>query len=666
MKFAIFAIILLTLTSITFERRRKLPPLDPKIENLVKFYTNGDHSSSISSKSSHSTKTERRNTSHSSRIRVSSQQTSNVLNPEYDSTGTNKWAVEGVTGYDSCSFQGETALWKENKGEWYRFTVFQGFVKEVGKSSDKSVPVKSFKVPKGFKLEYKGMLLRNKFEVPLNSEQKAELSGFRDGSFAKTVETYTDETCAINMNYWYMNMKVTALEYVKIAIRIPSFLRIAIECQKLQIKKFEIQKKIEQSVFNCKSNLENLRTMESEYIKYKKTVEEYKIKIQEYIVKIENFRKIISGQITIDQFSEESKLLIQKNKELENEIRNLEIKITEINNQIKEITSNRSKYQMEINNYEFEIKSQQSSSFSIKTEITKISVEINGYESQILKINSEASQKRQKISNSKSSLQIKNEELKRIQEEIRKMEKEIIEEENSYKILINSLTEVDKKKTTLTLKITQIETSRTKNESRITELRKKITQINKIIRTEQTKESRLREEEMRLSRLILEYKSQIDTNISLGRRQTIDFYKKEELTFSKQIEEYKLKLVEIEKIISTQEIKINKIKVTVQNNHNCEGSSSKEITEIETQYRNQIRLLDNEYVEIINIFSEQSEYLNSIKNSFNAQTSIENWIVSTKQTITKYLQLVPSNTAPLMEMARRRRRRFRRMKRRMF
>ena len=89
-----------------------------------------------------------------------------------------------------------------------------------------------------------------------------------------------------------------------------------------------------------------------------------------------------------------------------------------------------------------------------------------------------------------------------------------------------------------------------------------------------------------------------------------------------------------------------------------------EYNDVKTKIQFQLNKIEAEFNNIKNIFSEQMSYLIDVQ-TFNTQR-IATWAIEAKNKIKKYLDVLPGNPAPIFDMARRRRRRFRRYRRKFY
>ena len=589
--------------------------------------------------------------------------TADPLNADVDREGFS-WAPEGVIGYELCSQQGEKAVWKENKpNEWYRFTVFESDVKQIG-SSKVNVPVKSFQVPKGFKLEYKGMLLRDKYETPLSKQQLDLIAAFPDKSFGKHVTTFTDETCAINMFYWYMNMQVTALEYIRIARRIPNYLSLSIECQKLYIQKGILKKKIDESTYNCKSSMEELKKIETDLIEYNRILTEIKSKYSTLQTELTIVTKIVTSEITVEQWVEQAKDFKEQNQKLEIKIAENEEKIKKIRVLIAQLQTEVTDLEKENSTVNIKINEAQTEISTTTVKITQSSMEITTYEEQISKLNLNASNIKSNNDNSKAKIEIKKTEVKKLQDEIAEMEKNINSTGQEYTKIINEIETITNKKETVIKTKTALQTSITKTTKTITENEKKVKENTQIIAQKQEKIFSLNRDINEITKSILKIREIINANISNARKETIEYYRKKKVTIEESIEVIKISITTKESEISIKEKRRNEIHNTIQQKNSCQETFSNELNSVTSQIDNQMKRIKQEYTEITNIFSEQSEYLARVMTTFSSDLDLEMWALSTKDTLSKYLHLVPGNPQPIFDMVRRRRRRFRRIRRR--
>lgn len=658
MKFAIISILLVILTSSSLTKRRAhhhhtgKPKVSTSSSSETKVTTS-------SSSSSFSSKTQ--STSSSSFDAVE-----NALNVDVDNNGK-PWTQEGVKGYEECSYRGTAEqIWKENAPNWYRFTVFGGEVKEVGKTSV-SMPVKSFRVPKGFKLEYKGMFLKNKYETPLTTVQKERIADIPEMSFAKHVTSFTDEVCAINMDFWYMNLQVTAMEYVKIARRIPTYLSLCIENQKLYIQKSELEVKIRTKETENQQNTKTLLELEKLLIDYNKVLEEMRNLLQSLTAQVSIITKILTKEITIEHwikevksYSEEITALEVQIKQNQEKIKLIRIKINNFESEIQTVTQENTELTKKISNTKADIE-------TIETKTTKTTTEITTIETTISKLNDDASKYSGENTNLKAKLESIKEQITKLQKEASEIEIAIKTNKENYDKVVKELTVVTEKKetiiktkeettVTITTKRNSIDSWERKYRENVETIEDRRKQINSL-------EKEIADLEVEIKRL----DSQIKEKTSYATKQSTEYYRKEKIRIETEISEIKITIeTKTNEVIQKTETR-NKLKLQI------DGSTTpgqgpaddrKSLDIVSQDITKQFAKIKAEFTAITNIFSEQSEQLRSVMTSFSSE-KVEYWAVKAKTSIKKYLYLVPSNSEPIFDMMRRRRR-FRRMRRRFY
>jgi predicted nucleic acid-binding Zn-ribbon protein len=576
------------------------------------------------------------------------------------------WSAEGVTGFAECSFRDTSPqgfIWKDNAPNWYKFTVFAGNVREVGKTTT-GVQVKSFKVPKGFKLEYKGMFLKSKYDFPLSVHELDRIRGIPDNSFAKHVNTWTDETCAINMDFWYMNMQVTVHEYVKIARRIPIFLSLCIDNQKLSIRKSELELIIRKLESETEENKKKLFQMEKTLIEYEKVLQEKKTILINLETNMKIIMNIISNTITVDQWIQEVKSYKEEIAYLNNQIVITQTKITTIRTIITNLENQIQEKIRENSKLELQIATSKTQKTEIETTRTTTTTEITTIETNISKLNDEASKYKTENTNLNNKIKNIKDEIIKLQKQQKEAEDAIRSNDQNYNRLLNEITtytvkkeKIIKSKEDITIKITTITNNIDQYNLQIQNNLKTIGENRKTITLKET-------EILQLEIIISKFKSDINSKTSYANKMTIEFYQSEKKRLEIEITKVMSEISQYQsQVTSTTQMKVQ-IGLSITESEKKVGIKEREeFRKIIESSKTQIQKIMAEYQNIKSIFSEQSQFLSDVI-SFNTE-KVEVWTVSAKTKITKYLQLVPGNPTPIFDMARRRRR-LRRYRRRFY
>jgi len=577
------------------------------------------------------------------------------------------WAPEGVTGFAECSFKDtsnlEGVVWKENAPNWYRFTVMEGKVREVGKSMD-GAQVKSFKVPKGFKVEYKGMFLRNKYDFHLTQQQTDKIKDIKDYSFAKSVSTWTDESCAINFDFWYMNMQVSSQEYIKIARSVPFFLKESIEAQKLSIKKSEVTQELETYDNNRKKEIKLKEEIEIKVTEITKRLNDMRITLASYTKTYTELKIKVEGQINSKEWIDGFSGTKEEIERLEQEIRVLEKKIEDILINIKKYEAILEQLKKEKYQYDIEIKNRKEQITRLETETQEIIRQSTTSTEEINKLTESINKKVSENENLKNTNQNNLDEIKRLQKEIQDNERKIINNKSEIDTLTVKLTtktdEKDKiiirktKKTTEITTITEEITKFTKqisvNDQSIEDYTKKIQSSNIDIVHAKDDIARKREE--------------IKSKRSLAERKTRESFENEMNLLLVKIEKLKGEILILENEERTERSKQTKITVEITTIESSEIRLKRsELSQLTTEFESRKQKALQEFNKIRDILFEQSELLMEVMKF--SSLKIESWTFNSKQTVFKYLQLIPGNPTPLFSMDRRRRR-LRRYRRRFY
>jgi len=686
MKFAIFSILVIVLLSVTIAKRRShhrrhrggpndgvTPVRDTLFSNIDSSTASSTSSTSSSSTSvtttviTQPTTTTTTVTRSSWVVQSNEEMISRASDVSMDNDGKG-WVVEGITGFPDChydAFPSQGFIWKENADPnyWYKFLVFKGRVGEVDKSTT-GAPVKSFKVPKGFKLEYKGLFVKNKYSLEtMSKEEKGQIEAISDGSFARKVETWTDEKCSITNDYWYMNMRVTAHEYVKITRRIPIFLSLCIENQKLNIKRKELKALIDKYETDTNNDKKKLQDIENTLLQYEKLLQEKKAIRQKYQAQLEIVWKIVKNKITVDQWISEVKGYQQIIDSLQIEISNIQNNIASIKQFISNLKKKNDDNNKENIELEKEIARVGYSRTEVETTKTTTEEEIKKIEITILESNNKAAGIKTEKYNLNSKIQNYKEEIARLQELQKQAEDELKSKTNNYNELIKEITRYQENVEITRKTLEEIKTKITQITTNSDQLRQKVINNNK--NTSENNDTIMSKEKeiLKLEANISKLRSDINSKSSYAEKMTREFYEKEE-------NELTLKITAINKEIDeTTSSKTSDSQITIRLKDTIkisEASASSERTSlnmIEQSYNNQYAKVMAEFNNIKSIFSEQTQTLSEVINF--TEERVEVWTVSAKTKITKYLQLVPGNPTPIFDMARRRRR-LRRYRRRFY
>jgi chromosome segregation ATPase len=587
-----------------------------------------------------------------------------ILNPEIDLNGKT-WTSGGIIGYEQCLFRGKSVIWKENQAnDWYNFTILEGRAKQINVAG-KRAPVKSFEVPKGFKLEYKGMLITDKYEKPLTEQQKENISNFQEKSFSKNVISYTDETCTYSIPYWYMSMRVTALEYVKISRRIPYFLKVGMGCQKLHIEKEKIRLNNEAIKYSCQSKIEELNTLEKSTNEYQNNLEELKSKKVNIQRELDYISQISIGNISdneikikLKEYEEEKKIRV------DSELRKMKEEVTKIIKLNSELEPSLNKLKGENSKILVKLHMNKNVIFKANSKISQLSNELITKEKKISEILIIVNEKHTELKNKKNEFKIKKEELRKLQISINDLEKQIQKDDDEYSNLITSMNPIKDGIDYLSQIKKNYENIYSKNEMLNIQLEKRISandleikKKNELIQGFKLKLGYFTNEIQKLKDI-----QKLNTNFS---EYDYNLYEEKKKNYQKEILDITTKVTSLDEKLKELMNKKILILTNIKTNENCMLKNSSELIRLENKIQQQMKILNEEYNAIISIFKGQSEYLSSIMRSFQNKTSLETWTLNAKKIISQYLELVPANLEPIFEMERRRRR-YRRFLKRFF
>ena len=528
------------------------------------------------------------------------------------------------------------------------------------------VPVKSFKVPKGFKLEYKGMFIKSNYDFPLSQHENDRIKDIPDNSFVKHVNTWTDETCAINMDFWYMNMQITAAEYIQVARRIPVYLSLCIENQKLNIRRTELKLILKTYSKHSEINKQKLFEIEKTLVEYKMLLEEKRVKLIGILSQLKTITSILSHQISIDKWIDQIKSYKEEIMILNNQIKKAELKLNEIGEKIKIFEKKIEEKNTENILFNSKISTAQIQITETETTVITVTKQITELEIKKLQKNIEAADIDAENINIINRIKNYNEEIIKYQKLI--AEAEVAKQKNTanYNRITTEMEEITTKITTITATQTDKKTKITTFNQDISEYDLQITINKKSIEDWRQQITNLSKELSKLDIDIQSWRINIQIKTSYADKMTTEYYQQEKTKLEEEIRKLELEMNQTQTLVTLATTKKEQLNFTINTDQIEEKITNikNEYNDVKTKIQFQLNKIEAEFNNIKNIFSEQMSYLIDVQ-TFNTQR-IETWAIEAKNKIKKYLDVLPGNPAPIFDMARRRRRRFRRYRRKFY
>jgi chromosome segregation ATPase len=578
-----------------------------------------------------------------------------------------EWMSEGVEGYEFCGYNGGVSIWPESVSDKdpYRFVVWDGKISSP--NTIKSSNIKSFKIPKGYKIIFSGMFSMEKMG-PFTEEQKSLIQtlGLVDKTKGLRVETIADLICSFDQSYWYANLLVYANHYAKVTRLIPDFLGFSIATQNLSIEKGTHKKKIKEcteqrendsrSVFDVNNSLGILQQSISE-IRTKKIIIDEKVEI---------YSRLVNDQSYANRWIQN-----EKNK---NNARNAELQI-EIDNylvKINNIFCHKDLWKEKINQDNNIINKSKDNIRSLKEDIDRRTIDLS---KQQVKLNNYG----QIYTSLVNSLYKTNEKNKNIRSEMLSIDEQI---KNLQSLLSAKTTE-----------LYQSQLLEKELQKKVYTAKKTIDDMNKIFMENQKSKDYLNtiiaKEELKINRasentIIIQQNIEISTRKMQEVEDKINEIKikieenNEEIKIHS-VENYmrQLKILEDEQVkylhqltkLSSEFTQLQTRQSALNNNvskaENCISSSKVALTESSSKYEESYKLVKGKYNEMISIIDNPKTYLDKVITSFDEETHINIWLKTAKTNLFEYIEILPGDVELVMDLVRKRRR-MRRMKRRFF
>jgi chromosome segregation ATPase len=569
-----------------------------------------------------------------------------------------QFEVPCLEGFGECGFKGESVKICDPGTYKYKIDNNEVFA-DAGASSNFRF-VKSFKIPKGVKLYYKGQFFSSLF---INADKKA-IQGLANGDALKeTTQTGpTSDYCATNKSsYWRYMIKVSHTAYRDIAVIVPDFLRALMRAKG---SKFQYEN-ARDSTEKCKSSLEitttELKSIETQLIAITTSKSQIESRIKILYDRRTYLQGVLDGKITDENSNKESYMV---------KIRQLRVQIEEYNREIARLEGLIHGLNDKINAFRVKIETMRrqitiasanatSSSNNIRLqeamrELKRIeenqSVKIKKYQVELTensnrqtnKINIEEQIKilQKRLIESDIAIEKSNCDLVKMEDEIeiimrQQRDQKAIVEQITNQIVVDDTTVINLKKeiSVIEIEINGINDKIVGHQRAISELKKKISD-NEVLISKWTNmsSSGILDDDLR------------------------DKYHKEiiEISTKIEIEERELRTIDIQ--IVTITTTRNQLQAKITDYTSCSNSSGTSIAVLESRYNSDLAEVKSRLSSITAYYNDNTSDLMSAMNELNVKQSIEKFVSISTRYLRSYLDSLPSDPTISADMFRRRRR----------
>ncbi len=575
-----------------------------------------------------------------------------------------EWQSKGVQGFESCNFVGATSFLLENDtGNPYKYTVWSGKVTPVG--ANQTGNIKSFRVPKGYKVNYAGQLQKKQFKG-LTPSQQNEIADLCDNCDTKKKELFTDETCAVDRAYWYMNLNISINEYVKITRRIPNFLTASINTQNYRLQKVKLTAALAKCQSDKQTLITNTSNLKSQKSRLEKQISDLQAAIESNTKKITDYTAIVKGTLDASQWIEAAKKYINQNKALQAEIDALLARIDKMNCQITQWNAEIVAINKSITDLKAKIKAQEDDLAARKTALDKQTEDLKILETT--------------LQSESGKLQTMDNTNKNTQATIDGITKQIADLQASLKVNTDILTRgkaAQKAQAEIVGKIMDKAAVMIDNFNRDSSARllvktdkeansAKLIVLNNSVNDAQKEVANYNNGIKEANDLINQKKVQIDKNTTSGKVETKDFYSAQIKTLENDNSQKLLQSDALNKDLAKTRTDISTNDQAQSVAEKCVNDNTLTLSTVSYQYATYNNQVINQANEMILLISNPSAYLMKVVASFDDITPVNTWLVTAKTNLFEYIESLPWNTEPVIDLMRRRKRKMRRMRRRMF
>jgi len=596
------------------------------------------------------------------------------LDPKYNAFVTNidvskepireQWESKGVEGFAECNFAGASSFWRESDKP-YSFNVWAGKVSSTNGALTGNI--KSFRVPKGYKVAYMGQFQRARYTDP---KQLAEVAGLCSGAAGcngkNKPEIYADESCAVDQAYWYMNLNVYVNEYVKITRLIPDFLATVITTQSFRLQKaiFETQLK------TCLDQKNSLTTTNTQLMNTKSSLEKNVSDLQTQLdinkKKIDDYTKIIQGSLDASQWIEAAKKYIEQNKKLQDEIDLLNARIEKVNCQIRLWTDAYNALVKQISDLKTLIAGQDAEITRMANDLQAQTQVIAAKEGDYNKIYPTYAKQVQDNKKLKAVIEEIKQQIKTLNDQLNTLMAQLATGESNEKTQAAQVNDILVKMNELTAKFNALSAQRIALKDQRAKNQVSLDALNTQSNAAQTEVSNYNSDIKTTTEKINANKSKIEQNTTSGRVETKTFYQGQVTTLSTTNTNLQVQIDAIRNDIAKAAASITKNIAALNDANGCIDTNTRGLNDVKPKYDSSYATVQKQADAMTSLIPQPDASLKKVRYSFDDRMEIKSFTTTAKTNLFEYIESLPWNPEPMFVLMRRRMKKLRRMRRRMF
>jgi predicted nucleic acid-binding Zn-ribbon protein len=569
-----------------------------------------------------------------------------------------EWDQGCVTGFDGCDFSGSSK--NICATGTFTYTLLPGTVLPDGPAVEYPY-VRSFKIPKGFKLYYKGGFNKKimlKYTSENNLKDLPAVSSLKES----TVTGPQNEYCATNRNpYWRYSVSISTTSYIQILILIPNFLKSLIRAKgsRFQMDTFSTQYDTCTTTYN-KSQVE-VTSLKTQITTLQTTKAQTESTITVLTTRKKYYEGLVSGTIKAEDWAEQAKKYIGQIKDLRDKIAQLEteiaallVQLNNLNKSINDLNSQKNTITVTVTS----LNNQKSNT------ITTLNADLATLKQiEVLQTNKISTYTAQYslLQNMEKSRKNYEEQMRMLQEKLKELDGQIEKSTCDLATLEDEIDATMKRQKAQKVKVDNGNKIINDFTIQIEQSNQKFIQLSNDINNTNLKVYDINNQINIKRQQIHQYEGQISSWTVQAQQISVAYYQSQLTEVNTKITIETKTLTETTTTITTITSKVTTLLDIINVSQKCQTEAKSSVQTSLTTFNNDLKAVNDQMNAILGIYNDSSSNLTTVIGNINLNQSLNDYVSAAKRILHEYLDALPSD--PSMGDFAIRRRRLRRRRR---